>query len=1242
MNDMYSRASNARIWIVPALAISLIIVASVFLTISDTGRNLIGFATGVTVTCESLTLGNTVTGTVADAPGYDCYEFEIDDQAIQENNLVLISLNSKSGSSLDADLYAPNSKVALGNTGYAWVTASGTEINSGTLPLDKGTGKYSVKVWSYSDELGDYEVSISKPTSNPSTASSSQSSDSSAICVDIPLDTVVSGNIEESNKFDCYAFKASQNNNVVINMISKNGVALDADLYAPDSQITETNTGYKYVTASSGTPDVALNTYLDKGDGAYKIKLWSYGNKAEGEYDLIVSEGDEAVSSSSNASETCKVLTVEESISGTISNSDKYDCYKFSAKDGEVITLDITSLSGSQLDADIFKPGSSAYVDGAGYYWISTQASAKTSKTITLDKGDGDYIIKAWSYGNKGEGNYELNISSGAIADNNNGTVSTSAAIVTKGEGRPEPLSQAERIYAVVNAPTDIDPNTGCGHRNYSEVGSNGDLLYPDGIYRAHPTGKYVYEWPRNYDYWPELNAKMKAEGKDVTPGKGYENRILYWNDWLGLSPDIEEFLAKRNENRGSLTKKVKDFEDYLASSDDELLIKFGSWDSVNSLEDIDALRESLTLSYNHWKDRLDNTEVIFHGYPVLYPEESYSNLIISPKINDVGYWDFTESGGNAVAGGYDWDFSSNKEGKDVLFHDGILDVPYLKGDSWGVSGTVSLKPSGTIDKSLHRDKFTLAFSVLPEVLPHEMPVKGFHYDANGNYVKGTDWTDYHEKHSPNRLLLSFGGYYRWLQINVNELCQVEVTLNMSPFGDYREHKQVFLVSEVGLDIKRWNEIHFTINIPEKQASLTVLDGSELPNETEIFTLPEGFEWSFASDWETNHHWSSKPNVHHVDNSLGLFSGSGSGAFGGKLDWIYLANGILDPIGVERRVEPLRESGPVIREPSKISVSPDGYSASAELSAFEYPEWVDGASVNSSMRNYLMKDVYSHFKDDFDFVFLVQNEAVTSLDYLGSYRGISNDVMGISEDEEGYDSTKYVGSDGKLKALIYLPTKTGLCCGPSLHELMHHWGNYSLSTGNLRASTFDSNVIHPEDAMDEEHSGSHWGVSSINGQLGGFDLSTLQDLGDNWYTAEPFGTYANGGNSVPYSNFELYLMGLIPPEEVEDIVLFRGIAATAGDFFDEHKWYADKKITVTIEDIIEKLGPRVPDHTESQKEFRIMTLVLTDEPLTEEEWTYFSNQAKNFEDKFSWATGNRASVKLGDLDNCTISSLNPC
>ena len=71
---------------------------------------------------------------------------------------------------------------------------------------------------------------------------------------------------------------------------------------------------------------------------------------------------------------------------------------------------------------------------------------------------------------------------------------------------------------------------------------------------------------------------------------------------------------------------------------------------------------------------------------------------------------------------------------------------------------------------------------------------------------------------------------------------------------------------------------------------------------------------------------------------------------------------------------------------------------------------------------------------------------------------------------------------------------------------------------------------------------------------------------------------------------------------------------------------------VTVEEIIEKLGPRAPDHNKSQKEFKILTLVLTDEPLTEKEWSNFSSQAKEFEDTFSWATGDRATAKLGDLD----------
>ena len=355
--------------------------------------------------------------------------------------------------------------------------------------------------------------------------------------------------------------------------------------------------------------------------------------------------------------------------------------------------------------------------------------------------------------------------------------------------------------------------------------------------------------------------------------------------------------------------------------------------------------------------------------------------------IKDVGYWDFSETGVNSVEGGYDWSFSSEKKEKDAYIHDGILDVPYLPaGEGWGVTGSVDLKPRVIIDKSLDREAFTLAFSVLPEVLPTEMPSQ--------TDIDNDDWTSYHEKHSPQRLLFSFGSWYRWLQIYVNEKCHLEANLNLSPYGDYRLHKSVYLVSDVELDIKNWNEMHFTIDIPNKQASMTVFDGSDNQSSTkivtEIFTLPDDFEWSFTSDWQTSNYWSSLPNVSYVDNNLGIYSGSGSGGFAGKLDWVYLANGVMGPEGVKERVEPLRGADAVKREPTDISVGSDGYVASAQLSTFDYPEWTVGAFVNSSMRNNLLKSVYSYFKDEFDFIFLLQNETESDLGYHGMYIGATS------------------------------------------------------------------------------------------------------------------------------------------------------------------------------------------------------------------------------------------------------------
>ena len=772
-------------------------------------------------------------------------------------------------------------------------------------------------------------------------------------------------------------------------------------------------------------------------------------------------------------------------------------------------------------------------------------------------------------------------------------------------DNNSKPRWTAAEVVALLDSPTNIDNLTGCGHRNYMSIGGGGGIMYPDGIERSSPTG-YFRHGSRYYVY-----------------DKKYEIKLGYWNDWLGLSYDLEEALDNYTKTRN--LSKIEQFQGNLELSDAELESKFAYWGYSSVQEIKDALQKTL----DGWISERDNTKVTFAGYPLIYPDNGTIKLETSSSIKDVGYWDFSESGVNSVEGGYDWSFYSSVKGVDAYIHNGILDVPYLpSGEGWGVTGSVDLKPRQIIDNSLDREAFTLALSVFPELLPTEMPSQ--------TDIDNEDWTSYHEKHSPKRLLFSFGTWYRWLQIYINEKCHLEANLNLSPYGDYRLHKSVYLVSDVELDIRRWNEIHFTIDVPKKLASMTVFDTADNQSSkkivTEIFTLPDDFEWSFESDWKSSSAWHNMPNINYVDNNLGIFSGSGSGSFAGKLDWVYLANEVMGPEGVETRVGPLRGADAVKRKAAEISVASDGYVASAKLSTFDYPEWKVGAFVNSSMRNNLLNNVYSHFEDKFDFIFLLQNETESNLGYQGMYIGVSNDIMGISEDKEGYDKTKYTGSNGKLKAVIHFPTKSGVCCGPSLHELMHHWGNYSLSTGNLTAYSFDLDVEDPEDELKQINAGSHWGVSSVNGQLGGFDLSTLQELGGNWYTAERFGTYANGGNSIPYGNFELYLMGLIPPHNVTDVVLFRGLKATAKDFLEDGKWYAEEKTTVSVEDVINKLGPRVPDYTASQKKFRILTLILTDDNLTSEEWSYFSGQAKGFESTFLWATGNRASAVVDDLD----------
>lgn len=243
--------------------------------------------------------------------------------------------------------------------------------------------------------------------------------------------------------------------------------------------------------------------------------------------------------------------------------------------------------------------------------------------------------------------------------------------------------------------------------------------------------------------------------------------------------------------------------------------------------------------------------------------------------------------------------------------------------------------------------------------------------------------------------------------------------------------------------------------------------------------------------------------------------------------------------------------------------------------------------------------------------------------YYGNHQRVKNSVKGIGISL--YDSTITYGSAGRLQGVTHLSYLAGLRYGPSLHELMHQWGNFIVETS------------YP----------SHWGFSSGGGQLGGFKRDTLVDLGGGIFQANngnanstTFSEHANGGTSLPYSEIELYLMGMKDKAQVQPLIVAVNPQWTD---YSTGKFSADGFTEYAIEDIIQTHGDRIPSVNDSQKIFKAIAVVLTPRPLTETEWENVDQQVANFslagDDgnpsnyTFREATSGLATILMDNLEN---------
>jgi hypothetical protein len=192
--------------------------------------------------------------------------------------------------------------------------------------------------------------------------------------------------------------------------------------------------------------------------------------------------------------------------------------------------------------------------------------------------------------------------------------------------------------------------------------------------------------------------------------------------------------------------------------------------------------------------------------------------------------------------------------------------------------------------------------------------------------------------------------------------------------------------------------------------------------------------------------------------------------------------------------------------------------------------------------------------------------------------------------------TRTTGRARRILGYLEFPFALGAVInGPFLHEFVHEFANRGV--------------------LPNENDSGHWGFSSVGGQLGGFDLSTLTqpdptrpelfkagmprcsplvDAPQNWldYCGQQkvFGTFANGGNTVPYAALELWTMGLIPDANLGTIQVAKipiEVDPVMGTFI-VFGWDYFSATSIRT-----RLGRFAPNTATAQKRYRAATIVLT-------------------------------------------------
>ncbi len=200
----------------------------------------------------------------------------------------------------------------------------------------------------------------------------------------------------------------------------------------------------------------------------------------------------------------------------------------------------------------------------------------------------------------------------------------------------------------------------------------------------------------------------------------------------------------------------------------------------------------------------------------------------------------------------------------------------------------------------------------------------------------------------------------------------------------------------------------------------------------------------------------------------------------------------------------------------------------------ELDEYLLGTDpVHVALREGMMNTVnqfISLFEEQYDFLFFFHDHTIET-PVAGKFQAVTRPAMRGNGAEIQIELAGY-RTDGRLKGIAAFRLTPGIY-PPLAHEAGHYWLAHLDPSFGFGAPDYPL----------------HWGYSSVNGHLGGYDPATLEcatpsgasppdctpeESGRIRYVAETFGPNTNGFKATPFSPLELYLMGLGPIEDVRD------------------------------------------------------------------------------------------------------------